>query len=233
MLTMPKCLLALSLAAVLLAPVAEARRKPPTGSFADNFSTYGNTGCLADGTMFGAWRVQYAGYGCVRVVNDPSLGSWLGEKPKAAATAGETHAAMVVGPHFAAPYAYSVNVKTVTQLRSPPNPWEVGWVVWGYSDDTHFYYLALKPNGWELGKEDPAYPGAQRYLRTGSMPQFPVGADHDVRVISRLDGSMTVTVDGVKLVDVTDTEQPYLSGRIGLYDEDAKVQFRNVAVTAW
>jgi len=48
----------------------------------------------------------------------------------------------------------------------------VAWVVFRYIDDDHFYHLALKPSGWELGKTDPSYPGGQRFLTTGTLPQF-------------------------------------------------------------
>ena len=63
---------------------------------------------------------------------------------------------------------------TVRQVRNgPANPWEVAWLLWHYTDDQHFYSIVLKPNGWELGKEDPAYPGAQRFLATGApSPRF-------------------------------------------------------------
>jgi hypothetical protein len=33
------------------------------------------------------------------------------------------------------------------------NPWDAAWLVWRYTDDQHFYYLVLKPDGFELGKE--------------------------------------------------------------------------------
>ena len=117
------------------------------------------------------------------------------------------------------------------QLRtgSTPNAWEVGWVLWHYTDDTHFYYLALKPDGWELGKEDPAYPGAQRFLRTASSPTFTVGSWHKVTV-QQVANVITVSADGVALGSFTDLERPYLSGRLGLYTEDAQVHFDDVTV---
>jgi hypothetical protein len=128
--------------------------------------------------------------------------------------------------------AISVRVRTIRQLRRPePNPWEVGWLLWHYGDDHHFYYLLLKPNGWELGKEDPAYPGNQRYLATGSRPDFPLGRWHLVAV--RQHGAVIdVSVDGRSLVRVADTQDPYLSGRIGLYAEDASATFQLISATA-
>lgn len=90
-------------------------------------------------------------------------------------------------------YSFSANIVTTAQLRnkdntpptpnnpdSKPNPWEVGWLLWCFSPDpTHpydpsptsnsnfrFYALTLKPNGWEVSKQDPAYPGGQRFLKS-------------------------------------------------------------------
>ena len=90
-------------------------------------------------------------------------------------------------------YSLSANIVTTAQLRSPdntpptpqnpdskPNPWEVGWLLWCFSPDpTHpydpsptsnsnfrFYALTLKPNGWEVSKQDPSYKGGQRFLKS-------------------------------------------------------------------
>ena len=92
-------------------------------------------------------------------------------------------------------YSLSANIVTTAQLRnkdntpptpnnpdSKPNPWEVGWLLWCFSPDpTHpydpsptsnsnfrFYALCLKPNGWEVSKQDPAYPGGQRFLKSNA-----------------------------------------------------------------
>lgn len=92
-------------------------------------------------------------------------------------------------------YSFSANIVTTAQLRSPdntpptpqnpdskPNPWEVGWLLWCFSPDpTHpydpsptsnsnfrFYALCLKPNGWEVSKQDPSYKGGQRFLKSNA-----------------------------------------------------------------
>ena len=121
---------------------------------------------------------------------------------------------------------FAVAVTTMRQLRtgSRPRPWEAGWVLWHYSDDRHFYYLVLKPDGWELGKEDPAYPGGQRYLVTRARPAFPIGRTYRVRV-GQAGARITVYADGTRLARVTDRQHPYLRGRTGLYAEDAAVTF--------
>ena len=184
---------------------------------------------FGDGEAVGTWRVGFTGYGTVRAEDDGGL--VLALRPKASSRADETHAALV---HSGATYGdvdLRLRVKTVAQLRSgsTPNAWESTWVLWHYADNTHFYYLALKPNGWELGKEDPAYPGAQRFLATGADVRFPVGGWHDVHV--RQTGSTsTIEVDGQVLTTFVDRERPYGSGRIGLYSEDAHVRFAGVVV---
>lgn len=92
-------------------------------------------------------------------------------------------------------YSFSANIVTTAQLRnkdntpptpqnpdSKPNPWEVGWLLWCFSPDpTHpydpsptsnsnfrFYALCLKPNGWEVSKQDPSYKGGQRFLKSNT-----------------------------------------------------------------
>lgn len=92
-------------------------------------------------------------------------------------------------------YSFSTNIVTTAQLRnrdntpptpqnpdSEPNPWEVGWLLWCFSPDpTHpydpsptsnsnfrFYALCLKPNGWEVSKQDPSYKGGQRFLKSNA-----------------------------------------------------------------
>ena len=92
-------------------------------------------------------------------------------------------------------YSFSANIVTQKQLRnkdntpptpqnpdSKPNPWEVGWLLWCFSPDpTHpydpspisnsnfrFYALCLKPNGWEVSKQDPSYKGGQRFLKSNT-----------------------------------------------------------------
>lgn len=206
---------------------------PPvtTNSFTDDFASYPKNTCFPDGSSFGPWKVAFTGYGCVKAMTD-SAGSLLQEEPMPSSTPAETHASMILGPQFSGPITYSLTMKTVahTRVNSAPNPWEVAWVAWNYTDDTHFYYLALKTNGWELGKEDPAYPGAQRFLATGSSPAFPIGTWYNVRIVQDASNKISVFVDDKLITTFVDTERPYTSGRISFYNEDARVQLRKVAV---
>jgi hypothetical protein len=185
-------------------------------------------GCLAEGSRFGDWTLRYTGYGCV-ALEPMGPGTALFMAPTEALAADDTHAPLAVGPLHADRVTMRTRVETVRQVRvgGDANPWEVAWVVWQYQDDDHFYYFIPKPNGWELGKRDPAYPGGQRFLATGEDQRFPVGQVYDV-LIEQVGPALTVSVDGRVLVRFTDTERPYLQGRFALYAEDAAIRVHGV-----
>lgn len=198
--------------------------------FAQNFQSLAADKPWEDGTVHGKLHSVFDGYGSVGVVRDG--GKVLSLSPKTSTSPDETHAALVTSVPSFDGFDLTARMKTVEQLRqNNPNPWEVGWIVWNYTDNTHFYYLTLKPNGWELGKADPAYPGAQRFLATGSDRTFPVGEWNTVR-IRQVGNTMTVSANGTKLTTFTDSESPYRHGSVGFYTEDARVNFDNVVVKA-
>jgi hypothetical protein len=199
--------------------------------------------CVADGqNATPNWLSVFNGYGCNGIIK-----LWDGNaamvQPAPSLTSNETHAALIAGPLLAQPidtkgnFTLETALKTKKQLRqgTAPNVWEVGWILWDYADNTHFYYFIPKPNGWELGKGDPNYPGAQRFLASGSSPQYPVGKRLVVRVTQSVSGAgattMSVYVDGALLTTFTDTERPYSGGSIGFYTEDAQVFFNSLVVT--
>lgn len=218
--------------AVAVAPTtADARRARLV--FSDDFSSYGASGCLADGATFGSWLAQFDGYGCTETASDASS-AWVSLAPMASTAPDETHAALVLGPSYPGAMTYGLSLVTDRQLRTngAPNPWEVAWAVWSYTDDAHFYYFILKPNGWELGKRDPAYPGGQRFLATGGTPAYAIGQWNRVEIAqSEKNGTtISVSVDGRQIVTFTDRERPYGAGRIGVYSEDAAVRATNVTV---
>lgn len=196
----------------------------------DDFTSYSTAACLDDGDQFGVWTVHFAGHGCVKVEQAGHRRA-LTLRPTEAASADVTHAAFVLGPALAGEYLFKVDVRTTEQLRrnSDPNPWEVGWVVWDYLDDEHFYYFIPKPNGWELGKRDPAYPGGQRFLATGDWPLYDKRRWHTIAVHTA-PGISAVRVGNVELVRFVDEERPYTRGRIGFYTEDAEVQFAKTSL---
>jgi hypothetical protein len=149
--------------------------------------------------------------------------------PKVAESADTTHAALLITrASYSGDIAFSGRVQTVRHLRagSLPNPWECAWLVWNYQDEHHFYYLAVKPTGWELGKRDPAYPGGQRFLISGD-DGFPIGAWHDFTILQE-GASITIRLNGVEIASYVDAERPYTGGQLGLYSEDAEVQLDDI-----
>ena len=196
----------------------------------DTFNSYVTGSDWDESTTHGGWRAVFDGFGRIGINRDGSKVLTL--RPQASTEPGETHAALVVSRKSFGAMDMSMRMKTVKQLRegSRANPWEVAWAIWGYKDNTHFYYLILKPNGWEIGKADPAYPGAQRFLATGSAPTYDVGDWHDVRV-RQVGATFTVWANGKELTTFTDRERPYLEGNVGVYNEDAATYFDDIRVT--
>ncbi|MFI1967660.1 calcium-binding protein [Streptomyces cinnamoneus] len=180
----------------------------------------------AEGSVHGSWRSVFDGHG-----ENIGRHDGLALSPRPAREPGETHAGLIVSTRQYEDVDFRAKVRTLAQLRTPePNPWEVPWLVWAYNDPEHFYYITLKPNGWELGKRDPAYPGGQRFLATGAE-HFPIGRTSDVRVAQR-GARIEVSVDGRGLVGYADRERPYLKGNVGVYTEDARVLFTDLSVRA-
>lgn len=198
--------------------------------FNEDFSSF-SPKYYDDGKSFGEWLVQFAGYGLVGIESESS-GKFLRLSPKAVASAEATSSSLVTGPKYSGPIEFEAKLLTLEQLRtgSTPNPWEVAWIIWNYTDNEHFYYFIPKPNGWELGKRDPNYPGGQRFLATGTDVIFPIGHIYDVKIEQDLSSVITVWVNGAKITTFTDSETPYNSGNIGFYTEDALIQVDDVSV---
>lgn len=201
--------------------------------FRDDFSGHRPGDVWAEGSTHGVWDVRFNGYGSVRVICVGARGSLaLQLRPAPAGAPEETHATLVTTREQYRDGVLTMDARTTRQLRGngAPNPWEVAWVVFRYVDDEHFYYLALKTNGWELGKRDPAYPGGQRFLGTGSVPQSPAGQWSRVSIIMQAE-LLSVQIDGIRVVTTADLERPLLTGAIGMYTEDAEVQFDDISFT--
>lgn len=186
--------------------------------------------CLNEGDSFGSWRLRFSGYGCVGLTTSGD-GTSMSLQPMVATANDETHAPLLLGPEYGDRLQLTTRLETVQQLRrnGEPNSWEVAWLLWQYQDDDHFYYFIPKPNGWEVGKRDPAYPGGQRFLATGTDIKFPVGHAYNVQITHK-GNVFSVMVDGVTLTTFADTERPYVSGRIALYSEDAEIRVHQVSV---
>ena len=204
-----------------------------TSSFADDFEEY-QAKDWGEGTINGNWFVNFSGYGHVGVAVDesrpPGKSKVHFQRPKASTSANETHASLVTSVATMEDFQASLKVKTVKQLRTPsPNAWEAAWVLWHYSNNNSFYYFILKPNGWELGKEDAAYPGSQRFLQTGAAPKLVLDQYNEIQ-IQQTGATIKISIDGEPLTVFTDGERPYLTGKFALYNEDAYVFFDNVSV---
>lgn len=216
----------------------------------DDFSSFPLGTCYGDGSAFGQWTSAFASHGCTTVVAQGEAGNKVLQlAPQASTSAGETHSSLVLSPQTSGPLKVTLDMRTVKQLRTPtPNPWETAWVFWNYTREGSFYYFALKTNGWELGKSDNTkanltgpdclfpsyqnckYPGAQRFLADARSPTFPRGPWHTVVITQTNNNTITATVDGAPIVTFTDTDAPLTSGKVGLYNEDAQVQFDNVLI---
>lgn len=205
---------------------------PASADTVEDFSTMPLDTCITDGTFIGMWDFVFNGYGCTAFVS-LSGNTVLMEQPKASTKKNETHAALVVGPDSIGDVTLRADLITTQQLRtgSSPKAWEVAWLLWNYADNQHFYYFIPKPTGWELGKEDPAYAGSQRFLASGTWPVFPIGQWYRV-LVAQAGGTIQVSVNGVVIATFTDDQSPYTAGRVGLYTEDSESYFDNISVTS-
>jgi Domain of Unknown Function (DUF1080) len=220
-----------------------------TASISDSFTGY-KSGRWPEGGAKGPWVLAYHGYGQVGVQVGARNNKVLAQRPGVARSLNETHASLVLSQKAFTSPTIAYRSKVVEQLRQPvPNAWETAWVVWNYVNDHQFYYFALKTNGWELGKVDNKkldpkgpeclwpqyincrYLGAQRFLSTGASPKAQIGRWQRVRV-EQMGNSMAVYVGDQLVVRYLDSENPYLAGQIGLYNEDAHVQFDDVSVVS-
>jgi hypothetical protein len=160
------------------------------------------------------------------------------QKPKASAFPTETYAALTLTAQEYEDVDIYLKVRTVQQLRqnSPPNPWEVAWVMWRYQDDWHHYYFIFKPNGIELGKkQNDERADEQVFLFTANEPQLAMNRWNiwNIRMVdNHIEVWLKVGLSWKKAVDYYDTNNPIEGpGRVGLYNEDAHVQFDNVYLT--
>ena len=180
-----------------------------------------------DATAFGAWYSLHDGFGRTQV-EPAGNGRVLTLRTRVPATAAETFSSLVRTRRAFHDVDFSVTLRTTAQLRKQhPNPWEVGWVLWRYTDNRHFYSFIVKPNGWELAKQDGAYDGSQRFLAFSYQRSYPVGRAYRIRV-RHVGRTVTVWVDGTRIVRYIDRERPYSSGSIALYAEDSAVRYSPV-----
>ena len=128
----------------------------------------------------------------------------------------------------------AVETLATTRTGSDPNDWEDAWLLWRYTDPANFYYVVLTPTGWELAKKQggPADGTAPEiFLRTGSRWSFPRGQVYTIAV-TQLGATITISVNGARLVSYTDLDPLTAPGSIGLYAEDALAQYSYAAWNA-
>jgi len=183
---------------------------------------------IEQGKHYGVATVRYTGFGKTQVMT-------YGGRPclllvtKPSTRPDETHANLVLLPWFSGGVDLSCNMTTLRQLRrnSPAQPHEAAWIIWNYVDDAHFYYLILKENGAELGKEDPAYSGNQRFIPIYDTANYNIGTTYSIH-IQQFRNHIQIWVDGRQIADFTDSERPIESGRVAAYCEDSKVIFQSL-----
>jgi 1,2-diacylglycerol 3-beta-glucosyltransferase len=180
------------------------------------------------------WYSVFNGYGTTSVAGSGAH-QVITLSPGRARTRRDTHAALVLSKAWNQDFVAITHVRTMSRLRQgaagPPNPWEVGWVVWHYTSNQRFYALTLEPTGWVLSKQDPAYRGGERFLASAPDPRFPVGVTHTVGIVQS-GNQITVSADGRLLTQFTDTQRPYLNGAFGVYSEDSVARFSHIQLTS-
>jgi hypothetical protein len=200
---------------------------PASSNSPEAFSAMGST-VWSDGQTKNTWKDQWNGYGTAQTTADSTLNANVAAlEPEVPTSPAQTHSTLLTTQTRYTSPTFTVPVRTVQQLRqgSPPNPWEVAWVLWDFNPTTDsFYGLILKPNGWELVKETN---GIESFIATGSAPTFPIGPWYTVTV-SQSGSHIAVSVNGSPLVSANDGS--FTTGAIGLYCEDSIAHFGNVKV---
>ena len=112
-----------------------------------------------DRTGYEPWWSLHDGFGVTSVVKTAPGSRGMRLSTAAALTPSTTYSALVRTTRTWGDLDFTIRLRTLAQRRrGQPNPWEVGWLLWRYTDNDHFYSFIVKPNGFELGKQDPAYP---------------------------------------------------------------------------
>jgi hypothetical protein len=193
----------------------------------------------------GKWFNKYNGFGETgTVIVTPTTttdnnNTVFYEEPKTSTSPNETHAALTLTTQIYEDVDLQLKVKTSEQLRqnSTPNPWEVAWIMWRFQDDWHHYYLIFKPNGVELGKKQNENQAEEQiFLYTANEPQLKINewntwhikmsGNHIEIWLKMADGSWQ------SVVDYHDNKPIVGPGNIGLYTEDAYVQFDDVYISS-
>jgi hypothetical protein len=208
--------------------------------------------CEFDGGKFGTWMAAFDGGGCTKIVSVDGV-NHLQLSPEAIGNRVGTRSALVVStlsqgdPNLGSDLYLNEKFKTTAQLRTstPPNPWEVGWVIWNAGIDSEcncwtFNTFIPKPNGWQLSKVvNNGGVQDEVFLATGNTPTYPINNYYNVEIYhsntrhNNPGDVVDVFVNGTQVVHYTGGNGvPFRSGSAaGLYTEDATVIFRRVEAT--
>ncbi|VVB55732.1 Uncharacterised protein [uncultured archaeon] len=198
----------------------------------DNFES--GTYNLHDGdtSLNRKWKCLWNGYGSSGVKKDSTGNNIFFMYSSTSQAPDETNSSLAISTQTFSNFEFVTDVKTVRQLRqnTSPNPWEVSWIMFRFTDLTHYYYFTVKTNGIELGKYDGGQEVVdQKILYTTETPTVTIGTWSTWK-INVVGNHIIVYVDGVKVVDYIDKtmSNQLKSGSIGMYNEDALVNFDNV-----
>jgi hypothetical protein len=202
-------------------------------AFYDDFSGAPYLLAPGDKSPNGKWYGVWDGSGAFGVKQDQkdSSNNVFYEKTRAATAKSQTESALALTTHKFKDFKLSVDVRTDKQTRqnSMPNSWEVGWIIWKWNDNTHFYYFLVKTTGAEVGKYDGGVnPIDQKILKTSSSPKTSIGQWMHWDIVVK-GNHITVIVDGTRVFDFENASS-FDTGTIGLYTEDAAVSFDNVVI---
>jgi hypothetical protein len=155
----------------------------------------------------------------------------------------QTYSSLTLSTRDYKNFHMNLDVRTVSQTRegSPPNPWEVAWIFWHAigegtekMDRTHFYYFLFRTNGADVGKYDGGTnPESQIILANKNYPQETslynkIGEWYNWDIVV-LNDHITIKINNNTTFDIRDNAS-FDSGRIGLYNENSKTEFRNVHI---
>jgi hypothetical protein len=173
-------------------------------------------------------------------------------------TGSDTDASLAITNQQYTDFDVTFQMRTVRQLKTTfVKNWEVAWLFFRFNENghprsdalayRHYYYLLLKTNGHiEIGKKDTDI-DQQRFLTgtVGQEPTFTFAINQWYKVRVRVTGfRIQMWLDDVLKWDdiddgtLTDTSGTIpaatsliSSGRLGLYSEDAEVEFKPLDIT--
>lgn len=196
----------------------------------------------------GNWQVQPSGNQVVQVVDWDGGDKQVQIESADVGGGGGTAASLVTSLREFDNWSRIVfEFKTDVQFRTPtPNVWEVLWSMFNFKSVNRFYFVAIKPDGWEITKEwHNGVSQQQDFLAYSFSTHWPVGNWMRVTIDQSVSGSsvtLTVTAEDLTagsgpqvLATVTDdgtrgSGPAYPDGKVCMYSEDARGRYRLITV---